>query len=140
MFARRWEKDLMKIFKLLGVAFFITLGTVAEAQNCPYDPRCLTSPYAGNPYKSDGLMNRYSPYGSPYSNKSPINPYATDAPQLFDNLGNYKGRLSNNPYAPDSTSNPYVQYGNPYSPNSINNRYGAGAGNSAPIRGMPSDD
>src|ERR1700682_721358 len=114
--------DPMKIFKLLGFAFFMTLGTAAEAQNCPYDPRCLTSPYgAGNPYKSDGLMNPYSPYGSPYSNKSDTNPYATDAPWLYDNLGNYKGRLSNNPYAPDSTSNPYRQYGYPYSPNSITN-------------------
>jgi hypothetical protein len=29
-------------------------------------------------------MNPYSPYGSPYSNESHTNPYATDAPRLYD--------------------------------------------------------
>ena len=68
----------------------------------------------------------YSQYGSPYSNKSWTNPYATEAPRLFDGNGSYRGRLSTNPYEPDSTSNPYGRYGSPYSPDSINNPYGAG--------------
>lgn len=94
---------------------------------CPYDPDCLSNPYgAGNPYKPDGLMNPYSQYGSPYSNKSWRNPYATDAPRIYDEQGNYRGKLSTNPYDPDSISNPYGRYGNPYSPDSINNPYGAG--------------
>ena len=94
---------------------------------CPYDLNCLDNPYgAGNPYKSDGLMNPYSQYGSPYSNKSWRNPYATDAPKIYDSQGNYRGKLSTNPYDPDSISNPYGRYGNPYSPESLSNPYGAG--------------
>lgn len=100
-------------------------GTVSAV--CPYDTNCVNNPYgAGSPYKSDGLMNPYSQYGSRYSNKSWTNPYAIDAPKLYDSQGNYHGRLSTNPYAPDSTSNPYGQYGSKYSPSSINNPYGAG--------------
>ena len=94
---------------------------------CPFDPNCLSNPYgAGSPYKADGLMNPYSPYGSPHSNKSWTNPYATDAPRLYDGQGNFRGRLSTNPYDPDSTSNPYGRYGSPHSLDSINNPYGAG--------------
>ena len=94
---------------------------------CPYDTNCLNNPYgAGNPYKSDGLMNPFSRYGSRFSNQSWTNPFATDAPRIYDQDGNYRGRLSANPYHPDSTSNPFGRYGNPYSPDSINNPYGAG--------------
>jgi len=52
--------------------------------------------------------------------------HATDAPKLYDQNGNYRGRLSSNPHDADSTSNPYGGYGNPYSADSINNPYGAG--------------
>lgn len=105
-----------------------------------FDPNSLANPYgAGSPYKPDGLMNRYSQYGSPYSNKSWNNPYATDAPQLYDAQGNYHGKLSSNPYDPDSTSNPYGRYGSPFSPDSINNPYGAGSPYSTtPIYVVPS--
>jgi hypothetical protein len=92
-----------------------------------YDPASLANPYgAGNPYKGDGLMNPYSLYGSPYSNKSWTNPYATDAPKLYDSQGNYRGKLSTNRFDPDSVSNPYGKYGNPLSPDSIRNPYGTG--------------
>ena len=64
--------------------------------------------------------------GAPYSNQSATNPFATDAPQLYDQEGNYRGRLSTNQYDPDSTSNPYGRYGSPLSPDSINNPFGAG--------------
>ena len=77
-------------------------------------------------YATIGLMNPYSQYGSPYSNKSWRNPYATDAPNLYDGQRNYWGSMSTNPYDPDSVSNPYGRYGNPYSADSINNPYGAG--------------
>lgn len=94
---------------------------------CPYDHDCLDNPYgAGNPYKADGLNNPYSQYGSYYNNKSWTNPYATDSPKIYDEQGNYYGKLSSNPYDPDSISNPYGRYGNRYSSNSINNQYGAG--------------
>ena len=92
-----------------------------------YNPNSLANPYgAGSPYKPDGLMNPYSQYGSKYSNKSWTNPYATDAPKLYDSQGNYRGKLSANPYDLDSTSNPYGRYGSKYSVDSINNPYGAG--------------
>ena len=93
-----------------------------------YSQNSLSNPYgAGSPYKADGLMNPYSQYGSPYSNQSWRNPYATDAPKLYDSQGNYRGRLSSNPYDSESTSNPYGKYGSPYSSESINNPYGAGS-------------
>lgn len=105
----------------------IVFAAGAFAQNCPYGQDCLDNPYgAGSPYKSDGLMNPYSQYGSPYSNRSWTNPYATDAPKLYDQQGNYRGKLSTNPYDPDSIANPYGRYGNPYSADSLNNPYGAG--------------
>src|SRR5262245_50927682 len=111
------------VIAVLSVAVYVApvLGA------CPYDPNCLNNPYgAGSPYKPDGLMNPSSQYGRPYSNKPWTNPYATDAPKLFDGDGNYRGKLSTNPYDPDSTSNPYGRFGSPYSPDSINNQYGAG--------------
>ncbi len=60
--------------KLLSFTI-IVLSSLISAQTavavCPYDPNCLNNPYgAGSPYKADGLMNPYSQYGSPYSNKS----------------------------------------------------------------------
>lgn len=130
----------MRHLAALAFSLFNIVGSVAYGQNCPYDSRCLNNPYgAGNPYKPDGLNNPYSQYGSQYSNKSHTNPYATDAPRLYDSQGNYRGRLSNNPYDPDSTSNPYGRYGSRYSPDSINNPYGAGNPyNQQPIHVRPS--
>lgn len=114
------------IFSIIVVVIAIVMPCTAFAM-CPYNANCLDNPYgAGSPYKPNGLMNPYSQYGSPYSNKSWTNPYATNAPKLYDSQGNYLGRLSTNPYAPDSISNPYGKYGSPYSPDSINNPYGAG--------------
>jgi hypothetical protein len=111
---------------LLTLGLFVLVTGPAMAV-CPYDPECLDNPYgAGSPYKSDGLMNPYSEYGSQYSNKSWTNPYATDAPKVYGSDGSYHGRLSSNPYDPDSISNPYGQYGSQYSPDSLNNPYGAG--------------
>lgn len=116
-------------YLLVGVAMSAASATAWAV--CPYDPQCINNPYgAGSPYKADGLKNPYSQYGSPYSNKSATNPYATQAPKLYDQQGNYRGRLSANPYDTDSTSNPYGRYGSKHSPDSINNPYGAGNPNS----------
>ena len=61
-----------------------------------YAPDSLANPYgAGSPYKTDGLMNPYSRYGSPYSNRSWRNPHATEAPKLYEG-GEYRGRWSTN--------------------------------------------
>jgi len=93
-----------------------------------YDPNSLDNPYgAGSPYKSDGLMNPYSKYGSKYSSQSWRNPYATNAPKIVSEDGTYHGRLSSNRYDAESTSNPYGKYGSRYSAESINNPYGAGS-------------
>ena len=75
---------------------------------------------------SAASAQNYQPYSNPYDPNSATNPYATNPPMIFDEDGNYRGRLSTNPYLPDSTSNPYGRYGSPYSPDSINNPYGAG--------------
>lgn len=93
----------------------------------PYSPDSLSNPWgAGSRYKADGLMNRYSPYGSRYSNRSWRNPYSTQTPRLYGADGTYHGRLSTNRYHKDSTSNPFGRFGSPYSPDSINNKFGAG--------------
>ena len=90
-----------------------------------YAPDSISNPYgAGSPYGLDGLNNPYSQYGSPYSNRSWSNPFATQAPGLFDDEGGYHGRLSTNRFDADSTSNPFGRYGSPFSPDSINNPYG----------------
>lgn len=73
------------------------------------------------------LGSKDRPYGSPFSNQSARNPFATDEPRLYDQQGNYRGKLSANPYDPDSTSNPYGRYGSPFSPDSINHPYSAGS-------------
>ena len=115
--------------KLLAIllSFVIIIWAEVAFGACPYDANCLNNPFgAGSPYKSDGLMNPYSQYGSPYSNKSWTNPHATDAPKIYDQNGNYRGKLSSNPFDPDSTSNSYGRYGSPYSPDSIKNPFGAG--------------
>lgn len=104
----------------------LSLSSTSRSPNS-YHPKSLANPYgAGSPYKSDGLLNPYSHYGSKYSNKSWNNKYATNAPKLYDSNGKYLGRLSTNKYDPDSISNPYGRYGSRYSTDSINNPYGAG--------------
>jgi hypothetical protein len=92
-----------------------------------YDPNSTANTFgAGSPYSSNSVTNAFGIYGSPYSNLSATNPYATDAPRLYDHDGNYRGKLSRNPYDPDSVSNPYGRYGSPNSSESLNNPYGAG--------------
>jgi hypothetical protein len=103
-----------------------------------YDPNSLANPYgAGSPYKPDGLMNPYSQYGSRYSDKSWNNPYAKDAPKLYDQNGNYLGRFSINRYDSDSTGNPNGRYGSRYSSESINNPYGVGNPYGSPVYVVP---
>ncbi|MDF2690141.1 MAG: uncharacterized protein K0Q80_3107 [Microvirga sp.] len=76
-------------------------------------------------YAPNGINNPYSDRGSPYSNNSANNSYATNAPRIYDQNGNYRRRLSTNRYDPDSVSNSYGRSGSQYSSDSINNPYGA---------------
>lgn len=102
-------------------------GSLGALRTNPYQSNSLSNPYgAGSPYRSNGVMNPYSSYGSRYSNQSWRNPYATEAPKLYDG-GTYRGRYSTNPYDRDSISNPYGRFGSPYSMDSINNPYGLGS-------------
>ncbi len=128
---------MFKSMKFLGCVASITLmafsslyaaNYLGEYNDNPYDSNSVTNPYGkhGSQYSSDSINNPYGTYGSPYSSKSTTNPYATDTPKLYDQNGNYRGKLSSNPYDPDSVSNPYGRYGSPYSSDSINNPYGAG--------------
>ena len=87
---------------------------LGELSANPFNPDSTSNPFgAGSPFKPDGLNNPFSPYGSPFSNQSATNTFATDAPRLYDQQGNYRGKLSTNQFDPDSTSNPYGRYSLP---------------------------
>ena len=125
---RHLQVTKMKTAMIAGILVFTSFALAGQAFGiCPYDLNCINNPYgAGNPYKVDGLMNPYSLYGSPYSNRSWTNPFATEPPKIYDRDGNYRGRLSTNPFHPDSISNPFGRYGNPYSYENLMRRYGVG--------------
>jgi len=55
------------------------------------EPGVSNSFGAGSPFKPDGLNNPFSPYGSPFSNQSATNPFATDAPRLLVRLSGFSG-------------------------------------------------
>ncbi len=132
-----WTKkeDTMPIPRLILCLLLCALfGTQAQAEDLgnlsanPFDFNSTANPFGqGSAFAPNGVNNPFSPYGSPFSNQSATNPFATDAPKLYDQQGNYRGKLSGNPYDPDSTSNQFGRYGSPYSPDSLNNPYGAGS-------------
>lgn len=62
--------------------------------------------------------------GTPISPNSATNPLATEAPRLYDQGGNYRGKLSTNPLDPHSVSNPLGRYGSSISPDSLINLLG----------------
>ena len=129
------KEDVIMMFRLSIISLLlISSFTLSAAEyignysSNPYNTNSTSNRYgAGSQYNNNSTNNSYGTYGNPYSNKSATNPYATNAPKLYDSQGNYKGKLSNNPYDPDSVSNPYGKYGSKYSADSINNPYGAGS-------------
>ena len=99
---------------------------LGELSANPYAPNSTANPHGrGSPHAPNSVTNPFGHYGSPFSKQSATNPYATDAPSLYDQQGNYRGKLSANPYDPDSTNNPYGA-GSPYRPDSPTNPYGSG--------------
>ena len=93
----------MRVIFLL-FALMVTLPLSVHAEDLgelsanPFNPDSTSNPFgAGSPFKPDGLNNPFSPYGSPFSNQSATNPYATDGPRLYDQQGQYRGKLSTNP-------------------------------------------
>ena len=118
----------MPVFLLLILFLPLSVHSedLGELSLNPFNLESTSNPSgAGSPFKQDGVNNPFSPYGSPFSNRSTTNPFPTDAPRLYDQQGNYRGQLSANPFDPDSTSNPFCRYGSPFSPDSINNPFAA---------------
>ena len=99
---------LLLLLLLLPLLPSVHAEDLGELSANPFNPDSTSNPFgAGSPFKPDGLNNPFSLYGSLFSNQSATNPFATDAPRLYDQQGNFRGKLSANPYDPDSTSNPY---------------------------------
>lgn len=130
---RRNKRILLTLGVLVATASFNPAhaqgADLGQLSSNPYAPDATANPYssAGSPHSATSVRNPYGQYGSPYSNQSATNPNATDAPELYDEQGHYRGKLSTNPYDPESVSNPYGGYGSEYSADSINNPYGAGS-------------
>ena len=60
----------------------------------PFDSDSTANPFrAGSPFNPDGINNPFSPYGSPFSNQSATNPFATDAPRLLSCLSGLFGSV-----------------------------------------------
>ena len=60
----------------------------------PLDSDSTANPFgAGSPFNPDGINNPFSPYGSPFSNQSATNPFATDAPRLLSCLSGLFGSV-----------------------------------------------
>ena len=54
----------------------------------PFDFESSSNPFGkGSPFAPNGINNQFSPFGSPFSNTSATNPFATDAPALYDQQG-----------------------------------------------------
>jgi len=111
---------------LFLLRFPLPLSASAEYLSAiPFDSTSTSNSFgASSPFKSEGVNNSFSPYRSPFSNQSAMNPFATDALQRYARQGNYCGKLSVNPYDADSTSNPFGQYSSPFSQDSISKPYG----------------
>jgi len=117
------KKLLMILILAVGLSSLAFAGEyLGQLTNNPYEPNSVTI----DPYSPTDIGNHAGKYGNPYSDNSVTNPYAANPPKIYDDQGNYRGKLSSDPYDPDSVSNPYGRYGSPYSPDSINNPYGAG--------------
>ena len=119
--------------RLLLVCLLALLPLIAHAEDLgtlnanEIDPNLLPDPFGtGNPSDPNSVTNELGPYGNPYSPSSATNFEAINAPRLYDQEGNDRGRLSVKPYDREWVSNPYGRYGNPYSPDSLNNQFGAG--------------
>ena len=114
--------SLLLLFPLTVPAEY--LGDLSENELNPHSIFTDLGAYGAlsptSPRNSIGL------YGSPVSPYSATNPLAMDAPRLYDQEGNYRGKLSTNRLDPDSVSNPLGRYGSSLSPDSLKNPLGAG--------------
>jgi hypothetical protein len=107
---KHWLNRLKQLVEL-PLPLSVHAEDFGELSANPFNPHSTSNPFgAGSPLNPDGLNNPFRPYGSPFSNQSATNPFATDAPRLHDQQGNYRGELSTNQFDPDSTSNPHGRY------------------------------
>ena len=82
---------------LLPLPLSVHSEDLGELSANPYRQSSTANPFgAGSPFAPNGINNPFSPYGSPFSNQSATNPSANDAPRLYDQQGNYRGKLSAN--------------------------------------------
>ena len=80
------------LFLLLPLPLSVHAEDLGELSANPFNLDSTANPFgAGSPFKADGLNNPFSPYGSPFSNQSATNPYATDAPRLLVRLSGLSG-------------------------------------------------
>ena len=77
---------------LVFIPFTLHAEDLGELSANPFNPESTSNPFgAGSPFKPDGLNNPFSPYGSPYSNQSATNPFATDTPAALRSAGSVQG-------------------------------------------------
>jgi hypothetical protein len=83
-----WTLSLLWVLLLL-LPLSVHAEELGELSANPFNPDFTANPFgAGSPFKSDGVSNSFSPFGSPFSNQSATNPLATDAPRLYVQQGN----------------------------------------------------
>lgn len=88
------------LFLLLLAPLSSSAKDLGELSANAYQQNSTANPFgAGSPFAPNGINNTFSPYGSPFSKQSARNPFATDAPRLYDQQGHYRGKLSANPLA-----------------------------------------
>ncbi len=86
---------------LLPLPFSIHAEDLGELSANPFNLESTSNPFgAGSPYKPDGINNPFSPYGSPFSNQSATNPFATDAPRLLARPSGLSGLFGFSGYFP----------------------------------------
>ena len=122
----------MRAFFLLSLLLLLPLTVHAEylgdlSENELNADSIFNDIGAYGPLSPTSPRNSVGLYGSPVSPYSVTNPLAIDAPRLYDQEGNYRGKLSTNSLDPDSVSNPLGRYGSSLSPDSLNNPLGAGS-------------
>jgi hypothetical protein len=86
---------LLLLLLLLLSPLSVLAQYLGELSANPYAPDSTANPFgAGSPFKPDGMNNPYNLYGSPFTNQSATNPFATEAPRPYDRQGHYRGTLA----------------------------------------------
>ncbi|MBS0156597.1 MAG: hypothetical protein JSS38_18590 [Nitrospira sp.] len=77
---------LLLLFLIAPVS--VSAKDLGELSANPHQQNSTANPFgAGSPFAPNGIKNPFSRYGSPFSNQSAMNPFATDAPRLYDQQG-----------------------------------------------------